>query len=81
MAVMVFKRAAFESRKKPKGFLRPKTRANLKDAQFVSVPFLSAVDSIKYWVFQSIKTHWCAYNYVGHAVPTILAVFKGIEAV
>ena len=32
MAVMVYKRTVFESRRKPKGVLRPKTRANLKDA-------------------------------------------------
>ncbi|XP_067928992.1 cilia- and flagella-associated protein 54-like [Watersipora subatra] len=38
MAIMVFKRSAFESRKKPKGFLRPKTRSNLKDAQFLPWP-------------------------------------------
>ena len=32
MAIMVYKRTVFESRRKPKGLLRPKTRANLKDA-------------------------------------------------
>ncbi|GFO44544.1 hypothetical protein PoB_007104900 [Plakobranchus ocellatus] len=32
MALMVFKRSVFETRRKPKGILRPKTRANLKDA-------------------------------------------------
>ncbi|RUS83829.1 hypothetical protein EGW08_008410, partial [Elysia chlorotica] len=32
MALMVFKRSVFETRRKPKGLLRPKTRANLKDA-------------------------------------------------
>ena len=36
MAVMVYKRTVFETRRKPKGLLRPKTRANLKDAQQVS---------------------------------------------
>ena len=35
MAIMVYKRSAFETRKKPKGLLRPKTRANLKDAAAV----------------------------------------------
>ncbi|KAK7503699.1 hypothetical protein BaRGS_00005238, partial [Batillaria attramentaria] len=32
MAVMVYKRCVFETRRKPKGLLRPKTRANMKDA-------------------------------------------------
>ncbi|XP_025107174.1 cilia- and flagella-associated protein 54-like isoform X1 [Pomacea canaliculata] len=32
MAVMIFKRSVFETRRKPKGLLRPKTRSNLKDA-------------------------------------------------
>lgn len=32
MAAMVFKRTVFESRKKPKGLLRPKMRNNLKEA-------------------------------------------------
>ncbi|ESO99723.1 hypothetical protein LOTGIDRAFT_238728 [Lottia gigantea] len=31
MAIMVFKRSVFETRRKPKGLLRPKTRANYKD--------------------------------------------------
>ncbi|XP_046336681.2 cilia- and flagella-associated protein 54-like isoform X2 [Haliotis rufescens] len=31
MAVMVYKRSVMETRRKPKGLLRPKTRANLKD--------------------------------------------------
>ena len=35
MAVMVYKRSVFETRRKPKGLLRPKTRANLKDAMNV----------------------------------------------
>ncbi|CAH1784493.1 unnamed protein product [Owenia fusiformis] len=38
MAVMVYKRTVFETRKKPKGLLRPKTRANLKDAQYMPWP-------------------------------------------
>ncbi|XP_074644355.1 cilia- and flagella-associated protein 54-like [Tubulanus polymorphus] len=38
MAVMMFKRSAFETRKKPKGILRPKQRANLKDAQGLPWP-------------------------------------------
>ena len=33
---MVFKRSVFETRRKPKGILRPKIRANLKDALNVS---------------------------------------------
>ncbi|XP_034630620.1 cilia- and flagella-associated protein 54 [Trachemys scripta elegans] len=39
MAVMVFKRAVYESRRKPKGFFRPKLRVNLKEAQNVSLEF------------------------------------------
>jgi len=31
MAVMVFKRAVFETRKKPKGMLKPKQQANVKE--------------------------------------------------
>ncbi|XP_064633928.1 cilia- and flagella-associated protein 54-like isoform X3 [Lineus longissimus] len=38
MAIMVYKRSVFESRRKPKGLLRPKTRANLKDAQGLPWP-------------------------------------------
>jgi len=45
MAIMVYKRAVFETRKKPKGFLRPKTRANLKDAQTVS-PLNTSADLV-----------------------------------
>lgn len=37
MAVMIFKRSVFETRRKPKGLLRPKTRSNLKDAVNVSL--------------------------------------------
>ncbi|XP_053319636.1 cilia- and flagella-associated protein 54 [Spea bombifrons] len=33
MAVMIFKRAVFESRRKPKGILRPKQKSNLKDIE------------------------------------------------
>ncbi|ELU16988.1 hypothetical protein CAPTEDRAFT_224115 [Capitella teleta] len=32
MAIMIYKRTVYETRRKPKGLLRPKTRANLKDA-------------------------------------------------
>ena len=35
MGIMVFKRTVFETRKRPKGLLRPKTRTNLKDAATV----------------------------------------------
>lgn len=35
MAVMVYKEMIFATRKKPKGLLRPKARANLKDIQNV----------------------------------------------
>ncbi|XP_064604908.1 cilia- and flagella-associated protein 54-like isoform X2 [Liolophura sinensis] len=38
MAIMVFKRSVFETRRKPKNLLRPKTRANLKDAQGLPWP-------------------------------------------
>ncbi|XP_023930113.1 cilia- and flagella-associated protein 54-like [Lingula anatina] len=38
LGIMVFKRSAFETRKRPKGLLRPKTRANLKDAQTLPWP-------------------------------------------
>ncbi|XP_075789877.1 cilia- and flagella-associated protein 54 isoform X3 [Pelodiscus sinensis] len=38
MAVMVFKRAVYESRRKPKGFFRPKLRVNLKDTQNLPWP-------------------------------------------
>ncbi|XP_039375458.1 cilia- and flagella-associated protein 54 isoform X6 [Mauremys reevesii] len=38
MAVMVFKRAVYESRRKPKGFFRPKLRVNLKEAQNLPWP-------------------------------------------
>ena len=40
MATLVFKRSVFETRRKPKGLLRPKMRANLKDAQGVKFYFL-----------------------------------------
>ncbi|XP_078673131.1 cilia- and flagella-associated protein 54-like isoform X2 [Branchiostoma floridae x Branchiostoma belcheri] len=38
MATMIFKRVVFESRRKPKGLLRPKQRSNLKDVQNLSWP-------------------------------------------
>ncbi|KAM4748836.1 cilia- and flagella-associated protein 54 [Rhinophrynus dorsalis] len=38
MAVMIFKRAVFESRRKPKGILRPKQKSNLKDAEKLPWP-------------------------------------------
>lgn len=38
MAAMVFKRTVFESRRKPKGMLRPKMRNNLKDAAQLTWP-------------------------------------------
>ena len=31
MATMIFKRTVYETRRKPKGYLRPKVRANAKD--------------------------------------------------
>lgn len=37
MAVMIFKRAVFESRRKPKEILRPKLKNNLKDAEKVNL--------------------------------------------
>ena len=36
MQVMIFKRVVFETRKRPKGLLRPKTKPNLKDFAHVS---------------------------------------------
>uniref|UniRef100_H0UYQ4 Cilia and flagella associated protein 54 n=1 Tax=Cavia porcellus TaxID=10141 RepID=H0UYQ4_CAVPO len=38
MAVMIFKRGVFESRRKSKAYFRPKTRINLKEAQSLSWP-------------------------------------------
>ncbi|KAM5171982.1 cilia- and flagella-associated protein 54 [Mantella aurantiaca] len=38
MAVMIFKRAVFESRRKPKELLRPKLKNNLKDAEKLPWP-------------------------------------------
>ncbi|XP_068129765.1 cilia- and flagella-associated protein 54 [Hyperolius riggenbachi] len=38
MAVMIFKRAVFESRRKPKGLLRPKLKNNLKDVEKLPWP-------------------------------------------
>ncbi|XP_053377953.1 cilia- and flagella-associated protein 54-like isoform X4 [Mercenaria mercenaria] len=38
MAIMVFRRSVYETRRRPKGLLRPKTRANLKDAQNLQWP-------------------------------------------
>lgn len=37
MQIMVFKRVVFETRKRPKGLLRPKTKPNLKDSINVSI--------------------------------------------
>ncbi|XP_077195229.1 cilia- and flagella-associated protein 54 isoform X2 [Paroedura picta] len=38
MATMIFKRSAFEPRRKPKGLLRPRLRTNLKEAQYLPWP-------------------------------------------
>ncbi|XP_056000170.1 cilia- and flagella-associated protein 54-like isoform X4 [Ostrea edulis] len=38
MAIMVFKRSVYETRRKPKALLRPKTRANLKEASHLTWP-------------------------------------------
>ena len=38
MQAMIFKRVVFETRKRPKGLLRPKTKPNLKDFAHVSQP-------------------------------------------
>ncbi|NXI45329.1 CFA54 protein, partial [Galbula dea] len=38
MSVMIFKRAVYESRRKPKSYLRPKLRVNLKDIQTLPWP-------------------------------------------
>lgn len=37
MQAMIFKRVVFETRKRPKGLLRPKTKPNLKDFAHVSI--------------------------------------------
>lgn len=39
MSVMIFKRAVYESRRKPKSYFRPKLRVSLKEAQNVSLTF------------------------------------------
>jgi len=39
MAVMVFKRAVFETRKKPKGALKPKPPVNVKEKEMAQVSF------------------------------------------
>ena len=38
---MVYRRTVFDTRKRPKGLLRPKTRSNLKDAQSVRLTELA----------------------------------------
>ncbi|XP_009947172.1 PREDICTED: uncharacterized protein CFAP54, partial [Leptosomus discolor] len=38
MSVMIFKRAVYESRRKPKSYLRPKIRVSLKEAQHLPWP-------------------------------------------
>ncbi|XP_015271758.1 PREDICTED: cilia- and flagella-associated protein 54 [Gekko japonicus] len=38
MATMIFKRSAFEPRRKPKGFLRPRLKTNLREAQYLPWP-------------------------------------------
>uniref|UniRef100_U3I3C4 Cilia and flagella associated protein 54 n=1 Tax=Anas platyrhynchos platyrhynchos TaxID=8840 RepID=U3I3C4_ANAPP len=38
MSVMIFKRAVYESRRKPKNYFRPKLRVSLKEAQNLSWP-------------------------------------------
>lgn len=51
MAIMIYKRTVYETRRKPKGLLRPKTRANLKDAvQVLTVKKYCL--SIDLWLFQ-----------------------------
>ena len=42
MQAMIFKRVVFETRKRPKGLLRPKTKPNLKDFDHVSQPCFAA---------------------------------------
>lgn len=39
MQAMIFKRVVFETRKRPKGLLRPKTKPNLKEFAHVSEVF------------------------------------------
>ncbi|XP_071960070.1 cilia- and flagella-associated protein 54-like [Antedon mediterranea] len=38
LGIMVYKRTVFDTRKRPKGLLRPKTRSNIKDAQSLPWP-------------------------------------------
>lgn len=46
MAVMIFKRGVFESRRKNKNVFRPKIRLNLKEAQSVSLHGLPSLDPL-----------------------------------
>lgn len=63
MAIMVFKRSVYETRRKPKALLRPKTRANLKEAAHVSPqsvqstphPSLSPPQLIPHLVFYVVE--------------------------
>ena len=56
MAIMVFKRTVYETRRRPKGLLRPKTRANLKDAQNVSIYIVITIKSDVFRSFNSLST-------------------------
>lgn len=58
MQVMIFKRVVFETRKRPKGLLRPKTKPNLKDFAHVS----NSIGGILWYVH--VQPHQCVRSYV-----------------
>ncbi|XP_074840080.1 cilia- and flagella-associated protein 54 [Carettochelys insculpta] len=59
MAIMVFKRAVYESRRKPKGFFRPKLRVNLKEAQNLPWP-RTATERLLTEMFDGTAAHFLA---------------------
>lgn len=73
MAVMIFKRGVFESRRKNKAIFRPKIRINLRDVQTVSLrmsslfqtPFLAYV---RYTSVPFKPWHWVLVNPVPYSL-------------
>ncbi|XP_078534120.1 cilia- and flagella-associated protein 54 isoform X2 [Lissotriton helveticus] len=59
VALMIFKRAVFESRRKPKGVLRPKLKANLKDTEKSPWP-RSATERLLIEMFVGSAAHFLA---------------------
>ncbi|XP_071809881.1 cilia- and flagella-associated protein 54-like isoform X2 [Asterias amurensis] len=59
LGIMVYKRAVFDTRKKPKGLLRPKTRSNLKDAQSLPWP-RTAVEKLLSDMFEGSAAQFMA---------------------